>query len=104
MNMDFYNRLTEEERAWIDEASAYARDTQRQMVTDMEEEMLKSIESKGVKVCREPDLESFRNVTETLYQDPAVTALVSPELTEGVRAAVAEYEAEHEEMGGSEND
>ncbi len=104
MNMDFYNRLTEEERAWIDEASAYARDTQRQMVTDMEEEMLKSIESKGVKVCREPDLESFRNVTETLYQDPAVTALVSPELSEGVRAAVAEYEAEHEEMGGSEND
>ena len=43
--------------------------TQRQMVTDMEEEMLKAIEDKGVDVCREPDLESFRKATETLYQD-----------------------------------
>lgn len=51
-NLDFYNRLTDEERAWIDEASVYARDTQRQMVTDMEEEMLKAIEDKGVDVCR----------------------------------------------------
>lgn len=99
MNLDFYNRLTDEERAWIDEASVYARDTQRQMVTDMEEEMLKAIEDKGVDVCREPDLESFRKATETLYQDSAVTALVSPELTEGVKAAVAQYEAEHGERG-----
>ena len=45
------------------------------MVTDMEEEMLKAIEDKGVDVCREPDLESFRKATETLYQDSAVTAL-----------------------------
>lgn len=104
MNLDFYNRLTDEERAWIDEASVYARDTQRQMVTDMEEEMLKSIEDKGVDVCREPDLESFRKATETLYQDSAVTALVSPELTEGVKAAVAQYEAEHGEKGEKGHD
>lgn len=104
MNLDFYNRLTDEERAWIDEASVYARDTQRQMVTDMEEEMLKAIEDKGVDVCREPDLESFRKATETLYQDSAVTALVSPELTEGVKAAVAQYEAEHGEKGENGHD
>ncbi len=94
MNLDFYNRLTDEERTWIDEAAEYARDTQRQTVTDMEEEMLESIEAKGVKVCREPDLQSFRDATAELYKDPAVTAMVPPELTEGVKAAVAEYEAE----------
>ena len=93
MNLNFYNRLTDEERAWVDEATVYARDTQRQMVTDMEEDMLASIESKGVKICYEPDLASFRDATAELYGDPAVTALVPPELTEGVKAAVAEYEA-----------
>ena len=81
MNLNFYNRLTDEERAWVDEATVYARDTQRQMVTDMEEDMLASIESKGVKICYEPDLASFRDATAELYEDPAVTALVPPELT-----------------------
>ena len=79
--------------SWVDEATVYARDTQRQMVTDMEEDMLASIESKGVKICYEPDLASLRDATAELYEDPAVTALVPPELTEGVKAAVAEYEA-----------
>ena len=94
MNLDFYNRLTEEERAWIDAATVYARDTQRQMVTDMEADMLESIKAKGVVVCEEPDLQSFRDATADLYQDPAVVQLVSPELTEGVMEAIAEYEAE----------
>lgn len=105
MNLDFYNRLTEEERAAVDEASEWAKNIQRQTVTDMEEEMLESIERKGVKVCREPNLESFRKATESLYQDPAVTALVPPWLTEGVRNAVEEYEeAQNGERGRTNED
>ena len=33
-----------------------------------------------------------------------MTALVSPELTEGVKAAVAQYEAEHGEKGENGHD
>ena len=84
MNLDFYNKLTDEDRAWIDEAAEYAKDTQRQEVTDMEEEMLASIEANGVKVCKDPDLQSFQDATASLYQEPAVTALVPPEFTEKV--------------------
>ena len=50
----------------------------------MEEEMLASIEANGVKVCKDPDLQSFQDATASLYQEPAVTALVPPELTEKV--------------------
>ena len=95
MNLDFYNKLTDEERAWIDEAAEYAKDTQRQEVTDMEEEMLASIEANGVKVCKDPDLQSFQDATASLYQEPAVTALVPPELTEKVKQAVEEYRNTH---------
>ena len=87
MNLDFYNKLTDEDRAWIDEAAEYAKDTQRQEVTDMEEEMLASIEANGVKVCKDP--------TASLYHEPAVTALVPPELTEKVKQAVEEYRNTH---------
>jgi len=95
MNLDFYNKLTDEDRAWIDEAAEYAKDTQRQEVTDMEEEMLASIEANGVKVCKDPDLQSFQDATASLYQEPAVTALVPPELTEKVKQAVEEYRNTH---------
>ena len=64
--------------------------------TDMEEEMLASIEANGVKVCKDPDLQSFQDATASLYQEPAVTALVPPELTEKVKAAVEEYRNTHE--------
>ena len=43
MNLDFYNKLTDEERGWIDEAAEYAKDTQRQEVTDMEERCLRRL-------------------------------------------------------------
>ena len=66
---------------------AAPQNTQRQEVTDMEEEMLASIEANGVKVCKDPDLQSFQYATASLYQEPAVTALVPPELTEKVKAA-----------------
>ncbi|MDO4269141.1 MAG: TRAP transporter substrate-binding protein DctP, partial [Eubacteriales bacterium] len=95
MNLNFYNQLTDEEKAWVDEAAEYARDTQRQAVTDMEEGMLEAIEAKGVKVCHDPDLDSFQQATADLYLDPAVTAMVPPELTDGVKAAVEEYRTEY---------
>lgn len=91
MNLNFYNGLTAEQQGWVDEAAAYARDYQRQTVTDMENEMLEGIKAKGVKVCEEPDLASFQAATAELYKMDSVTQLVAPELTEAVRAAVSEY-------------
>lgn len=93
MNLDFYNNLTEEQRGWVDEAAVYARDYQRQTVSDMEAEMLDSIKANGVTVCENPDIQSFKEATADLYKEDAVTALVDPALTEAVRAAVAEYKA-----------
>ena len=93
MNLAFYNGLTEEQRGWVDEAAAYARDYQRQTVSDMEAEMLESIKANGVTVCENPDIQSFKDATADLYKQDAVTALVDPALTEAVRAAVAEYKA-----------
>lgn len=93
MNLDFYNSLTAEQQGWVDEAAAYARDYQRETVTSMEAEMLESIKANGVIVCENPDIQSFKDATADLYLQDSVTALVAPELTEAVRAAVAEYQA-----------
>lgn len=94
MNLDFYNGLTEEQQAWVDEAAIYARDYQRETVTSMEAEMLENIKSKGVIVCEEPDIQSFKDATADLYMKDEVVALVNPELTEAVCAAVEEFKAQ----------
>lgn len=91
MNLDFYNKLTDEQKGWVDEAAKYASDTQRATVTANEEAMLKSIKDHGVVVCEDPDLASFQEATADLYKQDAVTALVKPELTEAVRKAVEEF-------------
>lgn len=91
MNLDFYNKLTDEQKGWVDEAAKYASDTQRATVTANEEVMLKSIKDHGVVVCEDPDLASFQEATADLYKQDAVTALVKPELTEAVRKAVEEF-------------
>lgn len=94
MNLAFYNGLTEEQQTWVDEAAVYARDYQRETVTSMEAEMLESIKSKGVVVCEDPDIQSFKDATADLYMKEEVVALVAPELTEAVRAAVEEFKAQ----------
>lgn len=91
MNLDFYNKLTDEQKGWVDEAAKYASETQRATVTANEEAMLKSIKDHGVVVCEDPDLASFQEATAELYKQDAVTALVKPELTEAVRKAVEEF-------------
>ena len=91
MNLDFYNKLTDEQKGWVDEAAKYASDTQRATVTANEEAMLKSIKDHGVVVCENPDLASFQEATADLYKQDAITALVKPELTEAVRKAVEEF-------------
>lgn len=93
MNLNFYNGLTDEQRSWVEEAAAYASEEQRRMVSENEKEMLESIREKGVVICEDPDLQSFRDATAELYQKPEVTALVKPELTEAVRNAVKEFQA-----------
>ncbi len=93
MNLGFYNGLSDEQKDWVQQAAKYASDTQRQKVTDMEEDMLASIKEKGVQVCEDPDLQSFRDATADLYKKESVVALVKPELTEAVRKAVKEYQA-----------
>ena len=91
VNLNFYNSLTDEEKAWFDEAARYASDTQRQIVNDNEATLLESIKEHGVQVCEDPDLESFQAATAELYQMDAVKALVDPALTEAVMKAVQEY-------------
>lgn len=91
MNLNFYNNLTDEQKAWIDEASAYATAEQRKAVDAMETDMLESIKANGVIVSENPDIASFQEATADLYLKPEVTALVDPSLVEGVRAAVAEF-------------
>ena len=93
MNLSFYNGLTSEQQAWVDDAARYASDYQREAVTAMETEMLEKIKANGVTVCEDPDIASFQEATAELYLKDDVTALVDPALTEAVRAAVAEYQA-----------
>ena len=61
----------------------------------MAHEQRATSEATGVKVCKDPDLQSFQDATASLYQEPAVTALVPPELTEKVKQAVEEYRNTH---------
>ena len=91
INLNLYNSMTAEQQAWVDEAAAYAVDSQRALVDSMEAEMLESIKAKGVNVCEDPDLASFQAATANLYLRDDVKALVKPELVEAVRAAVAEF-------------
>ena len=93
MNLNFFNKLTDEQKGWVEEAARYASDTQRATVTANEEAMLQSIKDHGVTVCEDPDLASFQEATADLYKQEAVSALVKPELTEAVRKAVEEYRA-----------
>ena len=93
INLNFYNKLTDEEKAWVDEAARYASDTQRATVNANEEEQLASIKEHGVTVCEDPDLESFQAATAELYKMDSVKALVDPALTEAVMNAVQEYRA-----------
>ena len=93
MNLDLYNGLTDEQKAWVDEAAAYARDYQRETVDSMEQEYLEQIKNNGVVVCEDPDIQSFKDATADMYQREDVAALVDPSLTEAVMAKVAEFNA-----------
>ena len=93
MNLDLYNGMTDEQKAWVDEAAAYARDTQRETVDTMEQEYLQQIKDSGVVVCEDPDIQSFQDATASMYQREDVAALVDPSLTEAVMAKVEEFNA-----------
>ncbi|BAL01009.1 putative transporter [Oscillibacter valericigenes Sjm18-20] len=90
MNLKLYNSLTPEQQGWVDEASAYARDYQREKVSSMENDYLQQIKDSGVIVCEDPDIQSFKDATANLYTRDDVAALVDPALTEAVMAAVQE--------------
>lgn len=91
MNLELYNSLTEEQQGWVDEASIYARDHQREVVSSMEKEYLQQIKDSGVIVCETPDIQSFKDATADMYKQPDVAALVDPSLTEAVMAKVDEF-------------
>lgn len=61
MNLDLYNGMTPEQQAWVDEAAAYARDTQRAAVDAVEAEYLQQIKDGGTIVCEDPDIQSFKD-------------------------------------------
>ena len=93
MNLDLYNGMTPEQQAWVDEAAAYARDTQRAAVDAVEAEYLQQIKDGGTIVCEDPDIQSFKDATADMYKLPEVAELVDPSLTEAVMAKVAEFNA-----------
>lgn len=93
MNLDLYNSLTDEQKGWVDEAAAYARDYQRETVDAMETEYLQQIKDSGVTVCEDPDIQSFKDATADMYKSEEIAALVDPSLTEAVMAKVEEFNA-----------
>ena len=77
MNLDLYNGMTPEQQAWVDEAAAYARDTQRAAVDAVEAEYLQQIKDGGTIVCEDPDIQSFKDATADMYKLPEVAEPVS---------------------------
>lgn len=81
MNKDFYNGLSDEVKGYINAAVAVAVSGQREAVSAKEEEYLQQLKDSGM-IVTEPDLDSFVQATEGLYQLDAVKKLVDPALVE----------------------
>lgn len=90
MNLDFYNKQSDEVKGWIDSAVQYAVEEQRAAVDSMEAEYMEQIKESGVKVS-EPDIESFKEATRDFYLRDEIKELVNPELVELVMQKLEEY-------------
>ena len=62
---------------------------QRKDINGKEEKMLADMKAKGLQVTT-VDIDSFKKATENLYKQPEVQKLVSPELVELVKKAIAD--------------
>lgn len=84
MNLDFFNKLTDEQQKVIETASKEAAIKQREVVSEQEEGYLQEIKDNGM-VVTEPEKASFIEATNDIYKKPEVAKIVSPEFVEEVR-------------------
>lgn len=72
INEDFYQGLSEKQRAAIDRAAIEARDYQRTLGQQMEEEALVSLVDKyGLVINENPDIEAFAEAVKPVYDEYA---------------------------------
>lgn len=84
----FYDGLTDEQRAWFDEAAAYAQEAQRQYVEDSAAEYIELLEQEGV-VVNEVDKASFIEKIQPFYES-YVYPTYGEEIVELLRSAPIE--------------
>ncbi|MCH3915712.1 MAG: TRAP transporter substrate-binding protein DctP [Acidaminococcaceae bacterium] len=89
INKKFFESLPDEYKKAVIEAAKYATEMQRKDINGKEEKMLADMKAKGLQVTT-VDIDSFKKATENLYKQPEVQKLVSPELVELVKKAIAD--------------
>lgn len=67
ISLDWWNRLTEEQKGWLQEAANESVDYQIQVWAKSEQESLAEVEKAGVKIIR-PDKSLFSSQVEPLYE------------------------------------
>lgn len=89
MNLDLYNSLSDQERAWVEEAIAEANAEQRKVVDTLTEKQLEECRQAGMKIVEDPDLDSFKAATAGFEKDEKVQSLFDTSLVEEVRNYLA---------------
>ena len=64
----FWNKLSAQEKGWIEEAAAEATNYQRKLWQEAEKEALEAVTKAGVEIIR-PDKTAFAKETESLFED-----------------------------------
>ena len=94
IGVDTWNRLSPEERSWLQASADAASVHQRKLWAEAEREMLQTIEDSGVEVVRDVDREAFRKRTEPMYEDPEFAQPEVRELIRRIRAVGVEPDPE----------
>ena len=73
MNLDFWNKLSAEQQAWVQEAADYSSDVQRAKLASTESQWIDELEGKGMTVIRadEIDFDSFKTSLNEIYDSYA---------------------------------
>lgn len=73
MNLNFWNSLSAEQQAWVQEAADYSSDVQRAKVAASESRWIDELEAKGMTIARpdEIDYDSFKTSLSEIYDSYA---------------------------------
>ena len=82
IGVDTWNRLSPEERSWLQASADAASVHQRKLWAEAEREMLATIEDSGVEVVRDVDRDAFRERTASMYDEPE---FAQPEVRDLIR-------------------